>query len=92
MLDDRHRAYSVWIWSIVTSGDPLLCPMVEPGPERRDAPGHGAIQTLGILTRRGRPTTDLHHQIVNEIAARIAAEIDEPATCEADNHPGSLLK
>lgn len=76
ILEERRRAYSVWVWSIVTSGDPVLAPMVEAPAQRPGAPGHGAIQTLRKLTLKRHLSTPLHTQIVDEIAAAISAQID----------------
>lgn len=76
VLDDRRRAYSVWIWAIVTSGDPAVAPMLEPPAERPHAPGRGALQTLRKLTLPRHLSTPLHIEIVEDIAKAIAARID----------------
>lgn len=80
--DERRTAITVYIWSIVTSGDPALAPMIATtSPSGRRSTGR-ALDAYSTLIRRNVPAL---HKIINNYARDLGHQID---TANQPSAPG----
>lgn len=76
VLNERRPAYDIWIWAIVTSGDPLAAPMLDTNASRPTGQRLSTTQNLWLLQSGRIKAQPLHEQLVHDLAAHIAAHID----------------
>lgn len=71
---ERRTAVTVWVWSLVTSGDPALAPMIATrAPSGRRSTG-GALAAHTTLVRRAHPTLVA---LVDNYATGLGRKIDD---------------